>query len=37
VTVLYSAEDPKKIIGVQIEGVKRGMAQESDAEFLSPT
>lgn len=36
VTVLYSAEDPKKIVGVQIEGIKKGMAQE-DTEFLSPT
>lgn len=36
VTVLYSQEDPTRIVGVQIEGIKKGMIQE-DTDFLSPT
>lgn len=28
VTLLYSATDPTKVIGVQIEGIKRGMTKD---------
>jgi hypothetical protein len=29
VTVLYSVEDPTRIVGVQIEGIKKGMAKDA--------